>query len=415
MPFFPCAHAAHPVWKQAVHQVIVQLNAQISVQQLGDTPCLGLVYVSAPYASDAAGVAGMLASALPQVQHWVGCTGHGVLAGDMDYGAAGAVAVMLAYVQTQDYHVFSDAAAATAQGFVAQHALVHGDAASTALAAHLTDLQQQLQPAAMVGGVSDLQTRHVQWTWGLNAVPRPASIGGDGVQMGGLSGVAFSAGAECLTLGMHACRPSGRSYTITGVEDNVVLELEGRSALDILNIAASGAAAGDALPSTLWAVAPACTQVHSNCLPPQARVLRVMGVDTQRQGLVLSGRAQVGEVLTGCLQDVQAARADMRRACAQVLDALTCDVIPIAPEQEPGASASHGAGRSISGAIYIRNHARHGRAPRPRVDMELQWIRHALGPVPLLGFSSSAEIEGPHLQHLSAQLLVFTQPLQALS
>jgi hypothetical protein len=49
------------------------------------------------------------------------------------------------------------------------------------------------------------------------------------------------------------------------------------------------------------------------------------------------------------------------------------------------------------------------------VDAELQLIRHALGPVPLLGFTSTYEVDGTALQQMSAQLLVFTQPLQALT
>jgi hypothetical protein len=71
-------------------------------------------------------------------------------------------------------------------------------------------------------------------------------------------------------------------------------------------------------------------------------------------------------------------------------------------------------GRSICGAVYIRNQRRHAPARLPQVDAELQLIRHALGPIPLLGFTSSYEIDAGQLQDMSAQLLVFTQPLQAL-
>ena len=47
MPFFPCAHAGHPLWQHATRQVIVQLQAQISMQPPTVRHGLGLVYVSA--------------------------------------------------------------------------------------------------------------------------------------------------------------------------------------------------------------------------------------------------------------------------------------------------------------------------------------------------------------------------------
>lgn len=106
MPFFPCAHAGHPLWPHAVRQVVVQLGAQISMQNLKAPANLGLVYLSASYAEHASDIVGMLSKALPEVQHWVGCAAHSVLAGDMDYGHAGAIAVMLPYLQAQDYQVF---------------------------------------------------------------------------------------------------------------------------------------------------------------------------------------------------------------------------------------------------------------------------------------------------------------------
>ena len=102
MPFFPCAHAGHAVWQQAVQQVVVQLHAQISMQKLQAECPLGVIYVSACYASHAREIVAMLSQALPQVQDWVGCAAHTVLAGDMDYGQTGAVAVMLPRLQTHE-------------------------------------------------------------------------------------------------------------------------------------------------------------------------------------------------------------------------------------------------------------------------------------------------------------------------
>lgn len=419
MPFFPCAHAGHPLWKLAVKQVVVQLGAQINMQKLQNAPCLGVVYISASYADYAADVVAMLSQALPQVQHWVGCAGHSVLAGDMDYGHAGGIAAMLLYMPAQNYLVFSGLAPKVAEDFVPHFALVHGDASPANHRSGLDALMQQLQCRQMVGGMSDLQTQHAQWAWGRSvAGSMPASIGGGGVQIGGLSGVAFAADADCLSVGMQACRPQGGSYIITKMDGDVVLELDGKIALEVIGSHIKRPIACDTpqpirnqqVPS-LVAIAPPDSQIHGSCIPPHARVLRVASIDTQRQGIVLHGKARQGDALTVCEHDTHAAQLDVRRACAQIWDALTCGVAQMSTDGDTFAPA----GRSICGAIYIRNRGRQSLPQAAQVDTELQIIRHALGPVPLLGFTSTYEVEGDDLQHLSAQLLVFTQPLPSLS
>lgn len=418
MPFFPCAHAGHPLWQHAVKQVAVQLRAQISMQKLNGQPCLGVVYVSAAYADHATDIMSMLATALPEVQHWVGSAGHSVLAGDMDYGRTGAVAAMLPYIDRCDYEVFSGAG--PWQGHLTPHTLlVHGDASSSRMAMHVQEVCQSMQAAVAVGGLCDLQQQHAQWSWGAKASGSiPASIGGGGVQVGGLSGLALTQQVACMAIGMHGCKPIGSHCTVTAVDRDVILSLDGQPALAVLFPQVDWGAVltqhdphNDAvwnqLQHTLLAWMPSDAAVMNNALPPQARVVRVVGVDPLRQGVVVDGLPQVATTLVRCQPDAQAARAEIRRACAQLWEALTAAHV----HTDAGASSGQPEGRSICGAVYIRNRQRHEMARSMQVDSELQLIRHALGPVPLLGFTSSLEIEGGKLQYLSAQLLIFTQPL----
>lgn len=421
MSFFPCAHAGHPLWLHAVKQVIVQLRAQIHMQKLEGQPCLGVVYISAAYAQKAGDIVAMLSNALPDVQHWVGCAGHSVLAGDMDYGHAGALAVMLPYVDAQKYQVFSGVAPWENRHFSANFALIHGDASSPNLAQQVQALHQHMQSPACMGALCDLSDQHAQWSWGaksLGAMPR--SIGGGGVQVGGLSGVAFTDQVDCLAVGMQGCKPVGCTYRISRVDHDVVLELNGKPALEAFLSDADGAGAWaqsassiDAiwqqLKNTWMAITPQGSYISNDGLATASRVLRVVGIDPVRQGIVLNGLPVEGHALTVCQYDEQAARVDMRRACAELWESLTT----VAALDSPAAQSAAPAGRSIGGAIYIRNAKRHSLSHTPQVDAELQLIRHALGPVPLLGFSSSCEVNDGTLQHGSAQLLVFTQPLQS--
>lgn len=421
-PFFPCAHAAHPLWPHAVKQVIVQLQAQVGMQNLQTRTRLGMVYVSAAYAPHAHDILTKLSQAFPAVEHWVGSAAHAVLAGDMDYGHCAAIAVMLPCLQVQDYQVFSGVTPWHNTAFEPHAALVHGDAFAKDVPQQIQALRQKMPSVAMVGGLSDLHHQHAQWSWGRRAAGgMPDSIGGGGVQVGGFSGVVFSAQAACMAVGMQGCKAQGVAHTITRVDGDVVLELDGRPALEVLfghmdwatMLAQRHPDVDEAwrqVHQTMVAMTPAAAYQHGVCLSADARVMRVVGIDPLRQGVVLDGRPLEGGALVTCQKDEHAMRADMRRACAEVWESMTAAVAHDQPELT--AEAPHG--RSICGAIYIRNVER-CRMPRsPQVDAELQWIRHALGPVPLLGFTSSHEIHAGELQHLSAQLLVFTQPLQAL-
>lgn len=423
MPFFPCAHAGHPLWQHAVKQVIVQLRAQISMQQLEAHTHLGVVYVSASYAEHARDILDMLSRALPEVQQWVGCATHAVLAGDMDYGHSGALAVMLPYVKAQDYQVFSGMTPWRSTDFSPHAALIHGDAASPKVAYQIQALQQQLGGAVLTGGACDLQNYHAQWSWGAKAMTAmPLSIGGGGVQKGGFSGVAFAANVECMSVGMQGCKPIGRALTITQAEGDVVLELDGKPALTaFFGEVDWGKVLGQKNPNTdaiwkkveqsLMAMLPPDEPINTECLSTHARVMRVAGVDPLRQGIVLEGIPVQGCRLTLCQPDEQAMRAEMRRACAELWESLTAAVAHSPAEAD--IAAPHG--RCICGAIYIRNQHRNPMVRSPHIDAELQLIRHALGPIPLLGFTSSYEIDAGQLQCMSAQLLVFTQPLQALT
>jgi hypothetical protein len=389
MPFFPCAHAGHAVWQQAVQQVVVQLHAQISMQKLQAQCPLGVIYVSACYASHAREIVAMLSQALPQVQGWVGCAAHTVLAGDMDYGQTGAVAVMLPRLQTHEYQVFSGVTPWHARQLVPHSVLVHGDATAALHTADMQLLRDQLGDARLTGGVCDLQGHHAQWAW--------------------------SAGEA-----QHMPRSIGGSHTITSVDGDVVLELDGQPALEVFfshvdwgDVFAQRNPDADAIwrkvQQTMIAMAAPGDYVQGACIAAQARVMRVAGIDLLRQGVVVQGTPQLGETMTPCQADEQAMRTDMRRACAQLWELLTAAAL------QPAASdAVAPMGRSICGAVYIRNQRRHAPARLPQVDAELQLIRHALGPIPLLGFTSSYEIDAGQLQDMSAQLLVFTQPLQAL-
>ena len=426
MPFFPCAHASHPLWQHAVKQVVVQLRAQIHMQELPRSPALGVVYISEVLASHAAEIVRALTQALPEVRHWVGSAVLSVLGGDMDYGQSGALAVMLPFMDEGDYHVFSDMGASTLvpQRLHPQRVLVHGEASDAALGRAVHSLSQRLGGAALSGGLCRLSGRLPQVAWSGQALaPMPASIGGSGVQVGGLSGIAFGENVRVLHVGMQAVKPIGAWQSITAAEGDWLLALNGQPALPALlqSMGLDGELLQfSAQPSSMWAQMRQtllCMQpgtVASEGIRPSGvpRIGRVVAVDALRQAVCLDSPVITGQALALCAYDEATARLDMRRACAELWEELTSDVAYVGPVEQEHSLPT---GSCICGAIYVRSQQRVLSSRMPHLDDELQLIRHALGPVPLIGFASSCEVEGEALQHLSAQLIVFVQPLHGWS
>ena len=92
-----------------------------------------------------------------------------------------------------------------------------------------------------------------------------------------------------------------------------------------------------------------------------------------RRGLAVAEQLQVGQTLSFCERNPAAARRDLLRICTE----LRAEV--------------EESGRRIAGALYISCAGRggpHFGAP----SAELQWLRHGLGELPLVGFFAGGEI-----------------------
>ena len=132
------------------------------------------------------------------------------------------------------------------------------------------------------------------------------------------------------------------------------------------------------------------------------RVRHLIGLDPARAGVAVADRVEPGMQLAFCRRDVQAARLDLVRICAELRDELSppefddvaSDGVPIRPEER------------VAGAIYVSCSGRggpHFGAP----SAELQILRHALGDVPLVGFFAGGEIARRHLYGYTGVLTLF--------
>lgn len=436
MKLFPTGHATHPQWHMAAALVLAQLRSQMALPDYAATPSLGLIYITDHYAADAQGVLDFLSDELPEVTDWSGTVGVGVCASNAEYFDEPALSVMLLDVPADQYRVFSGVAPLPRQpagGFAAHTALVHADGRTPELAELLAEMAARTDTGYLFGGLSASRGASVQFAVGGDG--NIAGQGGaPGVFDGGLSGVAFSRDVHLVSRVTQGCQPVGPLHAITAAHDNVVLQLDGEPALDVLLDTLEVSLDGDPQPALRKVRATLAGLVHAGEQPQgqrrtghfgtDTRVRHIVGLDGGRRGVALADHVEAGMRLAFCQRNVAAARADLMRICAEIREELTpeeFEPLPLLSGTQPGGAAfgpapgrsgaagSAATGQRITGAIYVSCSGRGG----PHFggpSAELQIVRHALGDVPLVGFFAGGEIAHHHLYGYTGVLTVFTAP-----
>jgi len=329
MRLFPNAHATHPQWHMAAVLVLAQLRAQMALPQYASAPTLGLLYITDHYADDAAALLDLLRRELPTVTDWAGAVGVGVAGNNVEYFDEPALSLMLCDLPRAHYRVFSGVAPlahgdAAGVGFAAHTALVHADGQTPELADLVAEMAGRTSSGYLFGGVVASRGAQVQ-------LALPAGGEGDGVLHGGLSGVAFDAQVELVSRVTQGCQPIGAQAVITAAQDNVVLELDGEPALDVLletlgvTLQGDAQAALRAVRATLAGLedADAPQRQRTGHFGADTRVRHIVGLDATRSGVALGDHVEVGMRLAFCQRNVGAARADLMRICAEIREELS--------------------------------------------------------------------------------------------
>ena len=425
MNLFPFGHATHPQWPMAAGLVIAQMRAQMTLPGHAAQPPLGLLYITDYYASDAALILAHLQQELPMVKDWAGTVGVGVAANNAEYFDEPGMALMLCDLPAHHYRVFSGAQPLPAS-FEAASALVHADPQTPELAELIAEMAGRTKSGYLFGGLTASRHEAVQFAWHQsheNTAPktpdRVSVTHKQGVFTGGLSGVAWSSEVQILSRVTQGCAPISKERKITEAEGHVVYALDGEPALDILlkdlNVSLSEPqSALKAVRSTLVGLTSAGQQGvgRTGSLGVDVRVRHIVGLDPARKGVAIADHVEAGQKLAFCQMSLQAAKSDLRRICAEIREELEPETLSLETAHALAASEAEAAphpARRIAGAVYVSCSGRGG----PHFggpSAELQWIRHALGDVPLVGFFASGEIAHQNLYGYTGVLTVFTTP-----
>lgn len=423
MKLFPYAHATHPRWDMAVGLVLAQLRAQMTLHGYAPNPTLALLYITDQYVQYAREILEQLSGELPEITDWAGTVGVGIASNNVEYFDEPALAVMLCELPTDQYRVFSGVAP-LGLAFEAHTALVHADPYTADLSDLINEMAARTDSGYLFGGLSSSRGASVQF-----AVAGDGNVKGQGaasgVFSGGLSGVAFGPGVSLVSRVTQGCLPVAKAHQVTAAERNVVLTLDGEPALEVLLRELDVTLdepheALDAVRATLAGLtertgtaggtgdAPTITRTGN--FGSDVLVRHIIGLDPMRYGIAVASPVKKGMELAFCQRNVQAARADLIRACAEIREELEPAEMALESASALAASEAEAAphpARGIAGAIYVSCSGRGGEhfgGP----SAELQIIRRALGDVPLVGFFAGGEIARNHLYGYTGVLTVFT-------
>ena len=369
MTDFRSAHHSAPTWRGAAAHCLDELGA------LGEGYRLGFLYVTDLWADAIGDIAAALARGTG-VADWVGTVGIGVCAGGREYFDQPAMAVMVAKLPEDAYRVFpavrrdlSAFRAGLGPWIAAQgcgFGVVHADPRDPHLAAAIEGLAEAT--GFLVGGLGS--SRGVQ-----GQLP-------GGLEQGGVSGVLFGAGVPVVTGLSQGCSPIGPARTISECVDNVLVSIDGRPALEVLQQDLEETAAGDSRPEieNVFAAFPVAGSDTGDYL-----VRNLVGIDPERGWLATDQRPAHGDRILFCRRDREAAERDLKR----MLDDVT-----------------RRAGGAAKGALYISCLARGPNLFGPD-SRELRLVREALGEVPLIGFFANGEISHHRLYAYTGVLTLF--------
>jgi small ligand-binding sensory domain FIST len=366
---FYAAHAAGP-WERAVKRCLDQLEAASASANFG------FVYVTDDLAGDLSSILASLRETTG-IEEWVGTIGVGVCATGVEYFDEPALAIMVASLPPDSFHIVPTIVT-DAKAFRHAHrewlerarpcfGIVHGDPRNQRTPALVAELAEAAS-VFLVGGLTSSRGAFDQVAGTL--------------MHGGLSGVLFANEVEVATGLSQGCTPIGPIHTVTEGFDNVVVGLDGRPALQVLEEDAGKAVADDPLEfaSFIDAAIPIPGSDTGDYL-----VRNLVGVDAEHGLLIIGERIAAGDKLLFVQRGRASAAADMECMLENIAGRIS------GPPR---------------GGLYI---ACVGRGPNIFADdaRELDMIRSKLGDFPLVGFFANGEISHNRLYGYTGVLTLF--------
>ena len=364
---FRYGHANSKDWREAAGSCLAQM---------GQGPAsLGFLYVT-DLLSDHLGDILALFRSKTGVPHWVGTVGLGICASGREYLDEPAIAAMVGDFEPDSFRVFSGVASAAdvdnvalkCGGATPNFAIVHADPYNQHIADLVTRLAGKVESGFLVGGLSSSRRDNLQVA--------------NGVVEGGLSGVSFADSVTVATRLTQGCSPIGPQHVITTCQQNVMISLDGRPALDVFkdDIGEAGARDLNRLGGHIFAGLPIAGSDTGDYL-----VRNLVGIDPANKLVAIGEMVQPGSSVMFCRRDAKTANEDMTRMLESIRKGLY---------SRP------------RGGVYYSCLGRGAGLFGPNSE-ELRMVRDTLGDFPLVGFFCNGEISHNRLYGYTGVLTLF--------
>ncbi|MBP2311544.1 FIST signal transduction protein [Azospirillum soli] len=376
---FKAASAVGPEWGQTVKACLDELGPVEGCN-------LGFLYITDALAEHATSIVTLLRG-VTGIRDWVGTVGIGVCANDEEFFDQPAVAVMVARLPEDSFRLFPivsgdlEPLRRMAGGWLDKNgaalALVHADPRNQQLPSLVATLSESTG-AFLVGGTTASRSEFPQFTIPGNTATMTSGPVGDG----GVSGVLFAPHLAVATGLSQGCTPIGPVRTITAAEENVVLEIDGRPALEVFKEDIGEILARDLrkVSGYIFAGLPIPGSDTADYL-----VRDLIAIDPRAGWISVAERVQTGQPILFTRRDQQSAETDMRRMLANLKKRVKT---------------------TPKGALYVSCIAR-GPSLFGEGSQELAMIREVFGDIPLAGFFASGEISHNRLYGYTGVLTLF--------
>ena len=368
---FLVAHASAAKWKDAASEIIVSLKNVTAEHRLG------FLYVTDDYADSLKDIH-LFLKQNTGVPHWVGTVGFGICAPATEYFGKAAMAVMIAPIPEDAFRTFngvkSDVSAVVSNlqewiGDTPPLIVTHADPRNQNVPEIIEDLSRETN-GFLIGGLTASRGAHPQLA--------------EDVAEGEVSGVMMSLEAVPVAAALtQGCSPIGEIRRITSCEQNILIEIDGKPALDVFKEDIGEILARDLskVAGYIFAALPVSGSDTGDYL-----VRNLTGIDPEQGLLAIGEYVEPGDHIMFCRRDHDSAVEDMRRMLGDL--------------------RKRAGNAPIRGGLYYSCCAR-GPNQFGENSEELALIAEELGDFPLVGFFANGEISNNRLYGYTGVLTLF--------
>ncbi len=340
---------------------------------------IGFIYMTDALVEDMESILTLLRG-ITGIEDWVGSVGIGIIAGADEILAEPAMALMVGHLPASSFHVFRrdargfvdlSSSGPSVEGWLESHdamaAIVHADPRDAELPYLVTGTAADTG-AFLVGGLSSSRV----------ALKQVANK----VWENGLSGVLLDQSAGVGTGLTQACSPISPVRHITECEDNIVMSVDNRPALEVFksDVAAALSGSEEQIEAHVFAALPVEGSDTADYL-----VRNILGVDEERGWIAISEEVEEGQPLQFVQRNTYAAMADMENMLRSLKKRVP----------------------NPRGAVYFSCLSRGVHMFGPD-SAEVRAILDSFPDLPIIGLFANGEINHDRLYSHTGVLLLFT-------